>query len=182
IENFLLPELEEEEKTYYIKELNEKAEAHGSENVSVSKIKTIINFWAIKNWIKQQNLEYSKNHIAVVCLHPKDVLKEKLERRHELAKFIVEFLYDKTNLDFSEDEVGKEEVLVEFSVHELKKAYEDSSSLFKLTISISDIEETLFYLSRIGAIKIEGGFLVMYNRLTIERVEQDNKKRYTKDD
>src|SRR5690606_9607488 len=114
--------------------------------------------------------------------HPKDVLKEKLERRHELAKFIVEFLYDKTNLDFSEDEVGKEEVLVEFSVHELKKAYEDSSSLFKLTISISDIEETLFYLSRIEAIKIEGGFLVMYNRLTIERVEQDNKKRYTKDD
>ncbi|HLU86544.1 MAG TPA: RecQ family ATP-dependent DNA helicase [Taishania sp.] len=182
IENFLLSELEEEEKTYYIKELNEKAEAQGSENVSVSKIKTIINFWAIKNWIKQQNLEYSKNHIAVVCLHPKDVLKEKLERRHELAKFIVEFLYDKTNLDFSEDEVGKEEVLVEFSVHELKKAYEDSSSLFKLTISISDIEETLFYLSRIEAIKIEGGFLVMYNRLTIERVEQDNKKRYTKDD
>src|SRR5690606_34037570 len=97
IENFLLSELEEEEKTYYIKELNEKAEAQGSENVSVSKIKTIINFWAIKNWIKQQNLEYSKNHIAVVCLHPKDILKEKLERRHELAKFLIEFLYDKTS-------------------------------------------------------------------------------------
>lgn len=182
IENFLLPELEEEEKTYYIKELNEKAEVQGCENVSITKIKTIINFWAIKNWIKQQNLAYSKSHIAMVFLHPKDVLKEKLERRHELAKFIVEFLYDKTNLNFSEDEVGKEEVLVEFSVHELKKAYEDSSNLFKLKISISDIEETLFYLSRIEAIKIEGGFLVVYNSLTIERVEQDNKKRYTKDD
>lgn len=40
----------------------------------------------------------------------------------------------------------------------------------------------MFYLSRIDAIKIEGGFLVVYNRLTIERIEQDNKKRYTKDD
>lgn len=35
-------------------------------------------------------------------------------------------------------------------------------------------------MSRIEAIKIEGGFLVVYNRLTIERTEQDNKKRYTK--
>ena len=31
-------------------------------------------------------------------------------------------------------------------------------SLFKLEISIDDIEDTLFYLSRIEAIKIEGGF------------------------
>ena len=60
---------------------------------------------------------------------------------------------------------GKEEVLVEFSVHELKAAYENSQSLFKLEIGIDDIEDTLFYLSRIEAIKIEGGFLVVYNRL-----------------
>jgi len=64
----------------------------------------------------------------------------------------------------------------------LKTAYENSQNLFKLNISIDDIEDTLFYLSRIDAIKIEGGFLVIYNRLTIERVEQDNKKRYTKED
>lgn len=37
-------------------------------------------------------------------------------------------------------------------------------------------------MSRIEAIKIEGGFLVVYNRLTIERTEQNNKKQYTKDD
>src|SRR5690606_14530016 len=76
----------------------------------------------------------------------------------------------------------KEEVLVEFSVHELKDEYEKSSSLFKINITIDDVEDALFYLSRIEAIKIEGGFLVVYNRLTIERTEQDNKKRYTKDD
>src|SRR5690606_4508123 len=40
----------------------------------------------------------------------------------------------------------------------------------------------LFYLSRIEAIKIEGGFLVLYNRLTIERIESNNKKQYTNDD
>lgn len=182
IENFLLPLFEEKEKTFHIKELNEEAEAKGCDDVNTNKIKTILNFWSIKNWIKRQNLEYSKNHIVVICQQPKDSLKEKLEKRHELAQFIVEFLYEKSNVNVSEEDAGKEEVLVEFSVHELKTAYENSPNLFKLSISIDDIEDSLFYLSRIEAIKIEGGFLVVYNRLTIERLEQDNYKRYTKED
>lgn len=182
IENFLLSVFEEQEKTFHVKELNEEAEQKGCDDVSPNKIKTVINFWAIKNWIKRQNLQYSKNHIAAISLHPRALLKEKLEKRHELAKFIIEFLHEKSNLNVTEYEVEKEEVLVEFSVHELKTAYENHQSLFKLEIGIHDIEDTLFYLSRIEAIKIEGGFLVVYNRLTIERVEQDNKKRYKVED
>ncbi|PKP09230.1 MAG: RecQ family ATP-dependent DNA helicase [Bacteroidetes bacterium HGW-Bacteroidetes-4] len=182
IENFLLSVFEEQEKTFHIKELNEEAEQNGCDDVSPNKIKTLINFWAIKNWINQKNLQYSKNHIAAISLHPKEVLKDKLEKRHELAKFIIEHLHEKSNLNVTEDEVEKEEVLVEFSVHELKAAYENHQSLFKLDIGIDDIEDSLFYLSRIEAIKIEGGFLVVYNRLTIERVEQDNKKRYKVED
>lgn len=182
IENFLLSVFEEQEKIVHLKELNEEAEQKGCDDVSPNKIKTIINFWAIKNWIKRQNLRYSKNHIAAISLYPRALLKEKLEKRHELAKFIIEFLYKKCYLNTTEDDVEKEEVLVEFSVHELKTAYENQQSLFKLEIEIGDIEDTLFYLSRIEAIKIEGGFLVVYNRLTIERIEQDNKKRYKVED
>jgi ATP-dependent DNA helicase RecQ len=182
IENFLLPLFEEQEKEFHIKQLNEDAEKQGCEDINISKIKTVLNFWAIKNWIKRQNLEYSKNHVVVFSLKPKELLKEKLKKRYKLAKFIVEFLYKKSNLNASKDDVEKEEVLIEFSVHELKTAYENTPDIFKLDIGIDDIEDTLFYLSRIEAIKIEGGFLVTYNRLTIERIEQDNKKRYTKDD
>ena len=127
-------------------------------------------------------MEFSKNHFVLICLHPKEFLKEKLEKRHELAKFIVEFLHDKSNSNDSKDEAGKEEVLVEFSVHELKAAYDNSLNLFKLKVGLDDIEDTLFYLSKIEAIKIEGGFLVVYTLLNIERIEEDNKKRYTKED
>lgn len=182
IENFLLPLFEEQEKSFHLKEINENAEITDCENVTTKKIKTILNFWAIKNWIKQKNLAYSKNNIAVLSLYPKEVLQEKLDKRHELALFIVEFLYEKSNLNVSENDVGKEEVLIEFSVHELKDTFENSIMSFGKKISIEDIEDTLFYLSRIEAIKIEGGFLVVYNRLTIERLEQDNKKRYKNDD
>lgn len=182
IEKFLLPFFEEQEKTFHLKELNEEAEQNGCTDVSPGKIKTILNFWAIKNWIKRQNPEYSKNHVAVLCLHPKDVLAEKLEKRHELAKFIVEYLYEKSNQNISKEEKDKEEVLVEFSVHELKAEFEKRPKLFDLQVSIDDIEDTLFYLSRIDAVKIEGGFLVVYNKLTIERTEQSNSKRYSKED
>ncbi len=182
IENFLLPLIDEQEKTFQLKELNEDVEEQGCEDVTPGKIKTILNFWAIKNWIKQQNLAYSKNHVVVLSLHPKEALQDKLKKRHELARFLIEYLYEKSNLNVSAADVGKEEVLVEFSVHELKTAYENTQNLFKLKISIDDIEDTLFYLSRIEAIKIEGGFLVVYNRLTIERLEEDNLKRYTKED
>lgn len=182
IEFFLLSVLEEEEKSFHIKELNEEAEIKGCEDVNPGKIKTVFNFWAIKQWIKRQKLAYSKNHLVVINLQPKEILKEKLEKRHELARFIVELLYEKSNLKVMDDVEGKDEVLVEFSVHELKNAYETSLNLFKQNISLDDIEDTLFYLSKIEAIKIEGGFLVVYNRLTIERLEQNNKKNYTKDD
>jgi len=182
IENFLLPFFKEkEESIFHLKELNELAEKSGHENINTDKIKTIINFWSIKHWIERKNLDHSKNHIAIICLQGKEQLKDKLEKRHELAQFIVDFFYLKT-INEAEDQSEKDEILVEFSVHELKTAYENSPSLFKKEISIYDIEDTLFYLSRIEAIKIEGGFLVIYNTLTIERTEADNKKRYTRED
>ncbi len=182
IENYLIQVIEEQEKTFHLKELNEEAEKRGCEGSNVSRIKTVVNFWAIKNWIKRKNLEYTKNHVAIVSLHPRELLIERLRKRNELAMFIVEFLYEKSNCDYSQDDAKKEEVLVEFSVLELKTEYERHQGLFKTAMTLEDIEDALFWLSRIEAIKIEGGFLVVYNSLTVERLEKDNKKKYTLED
>jgi ATP-dependent DNA helicase RecQ len=45
---------------------------------------------------------------------PKELLKEKLEKRYELAKFIVELLYEKSNLNVSEEEGGKKKCWLSF--------------------------------------------------------------------
>ncbi len=182
LESFLLNVLENEEKIFHIKELNEQAEQNGCKDVTPNKINTIFNFWKIKHWIKRQTVEYSRNHIAVLCLHDKEVLEEKLTKRYELAQFILEYLYDKSNTCATAEEMSKEEVLVEFSILELKDEFDKRLTLFNTKTTTEDIEDALFYLSKIDAIKIEGGFMVTYNALTIERLEQDNKKRYKAED
>lgn len=182
IESFLLPRFDTKEKTFHIKELNEQGEEYGCNDISPGKIKTILNFWAIKNWIKRQTSEHSKNHITVQGLQPSVTLLEKLQKRHELARFVVDYLFEKSSKEPSKDEAEKEMIMIGFSVHELKDEFDQRLSLFKTKISIEDVEDTLFYLSRIEALKIEGGFLVIYNRLTIERLEKDNKKRYKAED
>ncbi|MFC0877076.1 RecQ family ATP-dependent DNA helicase [Saccharicrinis sp. FJH2] len=182
IEMFLLSQFEEEEKTFHIKELNELAEENGCTDVSPNKIRTIINFWTIKNWIKRKQQDFIKNHLIILSNYSKTELKNRLEKRHELARFIVDYLYIKSTQNLSSIDIKKEQVLVEFSVYQLKEEYENQNAFFKLDIKLSDIEDALFYLSRIDAIKIEGGFLVVYNKLTIERLEQDNKKRYKAED
>ncbi|MEX2569347.1 MAG: RecQ family ATP-dependent DNA helicase, partial [Cyclobacteriaceae bacterium] len=182
LENFLLSEFEETEKTFHLKALNEKAETAGCRDVSPQKIKTILNFWVIKHWIKKKQHYTSKNHLAILCIQPKEMLKNKLKQRHELSRFIIDYLFDKSNLALEKGSKEVQETLVEFSVQELKKQFEISPGLFHKEVSALDVEDALFYLSRIEAIKIEGGFLVIYNRLNIERLEQDNKRRYKIED
>lgn len=180
IEKYLATVFEEQEATYNIKELNEEAENFGCNHVTPNKIRVILNYWAIKRMIKYKGLEYSKNHIRLISLESKEKFQERLEKRQELAKFVIEYLYSQGSR--VKEEAEAEEILVGFSVNELKKAYEESMRLFKSEVSIADIEDILFYLSRIEAIKIEGGFMVVYNPMTIERLEEDHKKRYKIED
>ena len=43
------------------------------------------------------------------------------------------------------------------------------------------MEEALLYLQKIDALKLEGGFLVLYNAMNIQRLK-DSKQRYKQDD
>jgi ATP-dependent DNA helicase RecQ len=178
IENFLYPLFENQEKTYHLKELNEQAEDKACRNAGIQNIKTILNFWVIKNWIKRRIIDFTNNHIAAIGCLTKEDFQLKLDKRHELAKFIVGFLFDKSSINLPDAEILKEEILVEFSILELKEAFGKQLTLFQIKTENEDIEDALFYLSRIGAIKIEGGFLVTYNKLTIERIEKNNLIQY----
>jgi len=182
IEKYLLNILGDEEKVFNIKELNEQAEGQGYKNVTPDKILTILNFWAISKWIKKQTRDYAKNHIAIHVLQRKGSLEERTTLRYELAKFIVGYLYDKNSQNNMLGSGNKEAVIVDFSVTEIKEEFERRPTLFKSKITLNQVENALFYLSKIGALSIEGGFLVLYNGLSIERLELNNQRRYKAED
>jgi ATP-dependent DNA helicase RecQ len=181
-EELLLAKLKDEESAYYLKEIIEAFLNSGIKDSSLNQLKTIINFWAIKKWINRRNLEHTKNHVQIVLLVDKATFSEKQEKRHLLARMITEYLHKKASALIKSDNNEEEEVLIEFSVQELKEMVEKEQGMFSVQAGIDDIEDSLFYLSRIGAIKIEGGFMVVYNKLTIERIEKNNRIQYKESD
>ena len=180
LEDFLLTQFNEEEKLFNLKELREQAEIEIKKEISLDKLKTLINFWCEKNWIIRSHKDDNRNYRAIYrCSSSNTSFDKKTKDRHLLTEFIINYLYEKT-----ESETGsakRDEILVEFSVVELKESYEKQQVLFQELTTLEDIEDTLFYLSRIGALQIEGGFLVIYNRMTIKRLGDTN-IRYKQDD
>src|SRR5690606_3660035 len=67
-------------------------------------------------------------------------------------------------------------IAVAFSVLEIKEQFENRSVLFRNNITVKDVEDSLLFLSMIDVLTIEGGFMVIYNKLTIEKKEENNKK------
>jgi ATP-dependent DNA helicase RecQ len=118
LEELLLPYIHQEETLLHLKELNGEFEEKGCD-ANPRKVKTIINFWSIKNWIKHKYSPYSKNHVIVIGNYTHEELNKKLQSRYELARFFVEYLFEKFNQSTSATAVESDEVLVEFSVHEL---------------------------------------------------------------
>lgn len=182
IEAFLLSYLSTNENMIHVKELIEKASQKGIRNISLAHIRTILNFWSVKNWIRKKNHEYSKNHISVKCLVQWDKLEERIKRRNDIAEFTMDYLYQKSSAITGDTNKTSNEKLLEFSILELKESYENTPRLFKFGITLEDVENSLLFLSKTGALKIEGGFLVSYNRLHLKRIEKDNSKQYTKKD
>jgi ATP-dependent DNA helicase RecQ len=181
IELALLDSLKEQASAQHLKEMNEAFLAGGLTECTPNKLRTVLNFWSIKNWIKKQTQEYSKYHINIALVLDKTDLQKKFEKRHFLARLITEYLYEKST-QIKNADPDQENILIEFSVQELKEMVLAKQGMFGFAITIDDIEDTLFYLSRIEAIKIEGGFLVVYNKLSIERLETNNQVQYKKSD
>jgi len=180
-EELLLAYLKEDESCYHLKEIVAFLLNSDIKGCTVTKLKTILNFWAVKGWIRQQNLEHSRSHIKINFLVEKDIFRDKQEKRYLVARLIAEYLYKKTApLSFAAEE--QEELLIEFSVQELKEMIDSAQGLFTINASLNEIEDSLFYLSKIGAIRIDGGFLVVHNKLKIERVETNNRIQYKESD
>ena len=162
------------------KELNESALNAGIHDTSIRNIRTILFFLSIKSYIKKkENIE--KGVVRFSHNQDNDTITRKNSLRIDLCRFIIEKLY---SLPTKESDNSSGELrLVQFSVTELQKQFADNPLMNTSgrPCTISDVEEALLYLSKIGALKLEGGFLVIYNAMQIHRLTE-MKYSYKKED
>lgn len=181
IEGFLLKNVKEEGGSVNLKELNELALADGIRRSSVQAIRTVFYYWIIQNQIKK-TLDGSSDRITFLPEVPLGQLWKNMQRRKEVASFLTGYLYQKEPEETERQKAADgEEVLVQFSVLELKEEFEKSRDS-RRSVSEKEMEDALLYLSKIDAIRLEGGFLVLYNSMEIRRLIMNNKIRYKVDD
>lgn len=169
LEKFILERINKDIANIDIKQLNEDAINQGIDS-STKNIRTIFFYWYIKNYIqKKENNSNSK--VEIIPKYENHILKEKYKLKIDICTFILDEFYklkDESKINPQED------IILPFSLIELYHSY----SVKNDKISIKDVENSLLYLSKIGEIKLEGGFLVIYNTMEITKLISDNKVRY----
>ena len=180
LERFILSKITDEGASFGFKELNEEAQNEGITTSNVKNIRTLLHYLTIKNYItKEENRDsFSVNLVPSLDLKR---LMDKFERRIEICRFILGELYSKATPDGDADAEKKP---VEFSLVGLFKAYQavPRMEVSDIPAALSDVEDALLYLSKIGALQLEGGFLVLYNGMEIKRIVKDNRIKYKVDD
>jgi ATP-dependent DNA helicase RecQ len=179
IERYILNQIKDSSLQVSYKHLNDDAQKNG---ITISKekdIRTLLYFLTVKGYIRKK--EDVAQNIEIVRQADLETIINRFEKRLEMCRFIIELLYNQPSLVANTD---SEKNAIRFSIIELLKDIKTKSQLLFINvdnIQLEDVEESLLYLSKIGALKLEGGFLVLYNAMNIRRIK-DNKARYKVDD
>lgn len=179
IERYILNQIKDSSLQVSYKHLNDDAQKNG---ITISKekdIRTLLYFLTVKGYIRKK--EDVAQNIEIVRQADLETIINRFEKRLEMCRFIIEWLYNQPSLVTNTD---SEKNAIRFSIIELLKDIKTKSQLLFINvdnIQLEDVEESLLYLSKIGALKLEGGFLVLYNAMNIRRIK-DNKARYKVDD
>ena len=208
-EEFMIDHLPAGEPFNY-REMNDKALRRGVSGCTVRKLKTLVFYWTLTGELRKT---FNPDDERVMLQRTGDPAEQwkRYQRRSELSRFIVEYLYIKSTMPLeteasgaanstpekvtgtgngsakrtvSEREAGKDAVAVLFSVKEIVTAFHDHKrgSFDIWETNAEEVQRTLLYLSKIQALALDGGFLVSYNAMQIERKELNNRIEYKKQD
>ena len=177
LEFLLLNQLKDEPQSINLKEINEQAEQQKIKGASIKCLTTILFYWTIRGFIRKCN-SHSEKARDIIPKIEISKLTEQYLHRIEIAMFIVEFLYDRAAMLPAN---SKGETLVNFSALELMEGFNQQLTI-ENSANLEEIQDALLYLSQIESLSLEGGFLVLYQSLSIRRLEMDNRIQYKQED
>ena len=178
LERYILNKIPDDILRISCKQLNENAQNDGITTSTEKDIRTLFYFLSVKGYTHKK--EDAAHNIEVARQTDIDTIIKRFEKRLAICQFAVEWLY-KHSLSIVGDDNKKRGV--QFSVIELLKDLKNRLTLYDFLrdVQLEDVEEALLYLSKIGALKLEGGFLVLYNAMDIHRIK-DSRLRYKQED
>ena len=179
LERYILNKITDNTLKTSCKQLNETAHTEGISTATEKDIRTLLYFLSVKGYTRKR--EDTAHNLELVLLSDVESSLKRIEKRFEICRYAVEWLYKQSLLNTGDEAKNKG---IQFSIVELLKDLntEGSNLFFNLqNVQLDDVEEALLYLSKIGALKLEGGFLVLYNAMDIHRIK-DNKLRYKQED
>lgn len=179
LERYILNHIPDDTLRISCKQLNDNAQKEGITTATEKDIRTLLYFLTIKGYTQKK--EDAIHNIEVKREANMEKTIRRFEKRLEICSFTIEWLYQQTINTKDEESKLKG---IQFSIIELLNNLKtQNQTLFgsQKDIQLCDVEEALLYLSNIGALKLEGGFLVLYNAMEIHRLK-DNRLQYKKED
>lgn len=144
--------------------------------ISIRDLKQFINYLDQSKIVKIDKVD--PDNLKIILNNSKEESKNILEERYALAYTIVEYLFNEAK----SNETVKNENKLPFSLIELKNTINKKDDLFNKTYNLQSVEDAIFLLTKIQALKIEGGFLVVYSPLNILKTEKNPRKLFTAED
>lgn len=179
LERYILDHITDDALRISCKQLNDDAQKNGITTATEKDIRTLLYFLTVKGYTRKK--EDAAHNIELTRQADMQSTIKRFEKRLNICTFAVEWLYRQAqNTTLEESKKNG----VQFSIVELLNDLKAQGQTFFESLDdlqLEDVEESLLYLSKIGALKLEGGFLVLYNAMNIRRLK-DNKLRYKQED
>ena len=189
LEQFLLDHIGPDTTILNYKRLNSEALESGLSHSNPRRIKTILYFLTLKGYVRKEE-HRSAESVSIRLIADPDSTASRFQRRALLCRHVVSELNRRALQQKAEAQhdtspkplAATSTQLVNFSLVDLLQNYTSSLLTFNPAEAptLADTEEALLYLSKTGLLKIEGGFLVLYNTMQLVR-KADRRARYGKE-
>ena len=176
LERYLIELIGKGKQTFNYKQLNADAQAAGNTRCTVKMLRTLLHFLHSRGYIYKQEHRTAGESVSLQLQVSRENALARFEQRMNLCRFVAKTLEASPTSDNSK--------MVSFSMVGLLEQYNATiqTQLFGSTqkASLSDMEEALLYFSRMGLMKIEGGFMVSYSTIQLKRLVE-RRVRYSKE-
>ncbi|TBV25683.1 RecQ family ATP-dependent DNA helicase [Meridianimaribacter sp. CL38] len=177
IEKGLVQQIKSNKITIPLRELNQRLLDDGIIESSVEHIRLLLTYWDKNRFVKKSRKDKERDIYEIIFIN-KDRLLDDIKWRHNLTLSTLGYLENLANSN-TKHQGNRDEVPVSFSLIELKESNQFMGELIEE--NTKKYEQCLLYLNDIKAIKLEGGFMVSYNKLNISEVDTQ-KRTFTVDD